>query len=413
MSKFLAWLDRIYEPSVDTGLFGKFLLKSRVAKIILAALSLVAFAGMVWEFVGKVKAAFPPIPQPSILVILPDPDKREDGAFYQDGFVQKLGFQKALEDTEFIPGKLMVRYHYMKRDDSPDAILASMKEAYRHDGATFFVMTMSTKIADLRHHFEAWHNECVKNGQRAPVLIGTVASAPDLPNAAAGIVRWYIRSDEESALLAEYLRWRLGITHAAIFYISRTPSMADDAYGKRGMEVFRDRFEDLGGTDSRPYSVTASTAAQEVARFLRQSDWQEAQSRHHVGVFVVGYGDMVKNTLTELISNKFDGPIVCASTLSEPDWQPQDTTADEHIFTVLPRCTTPHRRFQGHERNMVFFFARKTLARVLQMTAAERDSSSFIKNWINGERDPQLDQEYLANGDTIVQLDVVAVNDLR
>src|SRR5205807_420162 len=103
-----------------------------------------------------------------------------------------------------IPNKLSVEFHFMLLDDTPRKLLLEMKELYEKKGSTFFVMTMSGKIAAIREHFKAWHDECVRNGAREPILIATVASAPDLCDASSGILRWYVRSDEESSVLAEY-----------------------------------------------------------------------------------------------------------------------------------------------------------------------------------------------------------------
>ena len=62
---------------------------------------------------------------------------------------------------------------------------------------------------------------------------------------------------------------------------------------------------------------------------------------------------------------------------------------------------------------MVFFFAKKTLYHVLELTAKDADPKTFVDRWKLGEAHPQLDQEYLANGDIIVDLDVVGADQWR
>ena len=59
-------------------------------------------------------------------------------------------------------------------------------------------------------------------GVREPILIATVASAPDLADGSGGILRWYVRSQEESAALAEYLSWKEGIMNAGYFSLLAT-----------------------------------------------------------------------------------------------------------------------------------------------------------------------------------------------
>jgi hypothetical protein len=349
--------------------------------------------------------------KPSILVMCPDYRRASENAFYQDGVVQKKGFDTALIEADRLPGKLDVDFAYMNSDETAAELLKVMQERYSKEGRTFFVMTMSGKLLRLRAHFKRWHDDCVRNGQREPVLIGTVASAPEIADAPSGILRWYVRSEEESALLATYLRWKKGIDHAAVFYITQTAGQSNDPYGKKGMEVFRDRFVfSHSGLPIDAFGVTATSAKTEVEAFLAKYHKASAQTNDHTGVFIVGYGDMVRETLNQLIAQGFDGPIACASTLTEPDWQPRNTNADSRIVTVLPRTSDPQAKLRGDDRNCVFFFAKETLRRVMELTANDPGSRTFIERWKRDDTKGGLDQESLANGDSVVQLDVVGAD---
>ena len=104
----------------------------------------------------------PPV-EPSILVVCPDPTRASEGAFYQDGAVQQKGFNAARIEAESFPGKLKVKYHHMKGEETADEILQAMQDSYAKEGGTFFVMTMSGKLRSVRDHFKRWHNECVTN----------------------------------------------------------------------------------------------------------------------------------------------------------------------------------------------------------------------------------------------------------
>ena len=369
-------------------------------------LVVVAMGGGIW-YAARAK------PQPaSIVVFAPDWRKAADGSFYQDGVVQKRGFDKAELECEGVPNRLRVEYAPMNESDSAEVLLQEMKQFHAR-GAVFFVMTMSTKIESVRNGFIQWRSECSREGTRLPVLVTTVASAPNLADAANGIVRWYVRSEEESELVAEYLRWKKGIEHVCIFYITRTPGQSDNGYGRCGMEVFRDRFGALKPRelheplDIEGHGVTADTAATEVTTFVRQYRSNGNQKTRSVAVFVVGYGNMVSATVNALISQEFDGPIVCTSTLTEPEWQPIDQSADNRIFTVLPRAQTSRQALEGNDRNVVFFFSKETLRRVLEWTAADPNPDSFLNRWVHGKDSKRLSEEYLANGDIVVRLDIV------
>lgn len=414
-SRFRRWIERHVHVEVDPPIPGlKVRGQSLPAKILLALFSILAVTYFTWDFSVQIREKFHAKPQlcPAIEAFIPDPSLSSESAFYQDGVAQRKGFEQAKIETEGLLGKLAFNYHEMKKDDSPDALLADMKSLYETNGVTYFIMTMSSKVSALRQLFKSWHDECAQRHKPEPILIATVASAPDVADASGGILRWYVRSHEESCLLAEFMRWKEAMSNVAVFYITRNARQSDDPYGKRGMEVFRDRFLALGGNTIEPISVTAKTAKTEVEAFLRSHKSQRQNSGPDMGAFVVGYGDMVKETISELVLQGFDGPIACASTLTEPDWQPQTTNADDRIFTVLPRLLDPQAKMQGDDKNVVFYFSKRTLQKVFRLTAKTSSSQGFADRWTQ-EPDSELVQEYLANGDTDVELDVVGSNRWR
>src|SRR5207245_123573 len=158
-------------------------------------MSLIAIGGLVWVFSSKIGSALarPPQLPPAIAIFLPDPTRFAESAFYQDGVVQKRGFDKAIQDSEDLPNRLNVEFHYMKKEDSADGLLTAMRNSYMSNGATYFIMTMSGKVSGVRQYFTKWHDTCLKQGKREPILIATVASAPNLPAASGAILRCSIR----------------------------------------------------------------------------------------------------------------------------------------------------------------------------------------------------------------------------
>jgi hypothetical protein len=402
------WLNKHFTIILELRLkFIKVIPKSRLGRVIVILLGVLIVCGGIYTFVfPNWKKEFRH--KPSIAVFVPDEKRVLEGAFYQDGVVQRKGFESALLDAEQLPNKLEVSFYDMKRDDTPNQLLIEMKALYIKQGATYFIMTMSGKVIGLREHFKNWHAECVKQGKREPILIATVASAPNIADASNGILRWYVRSEEESSIIAAYLRWKMAIERAAVFFI-------DDAYGNKGMEVFRNRFKfSLGGLSIEPFPMNTGDAKREVKRFLDNYHNNTDHNIDRTGVFVVGYGEMVRETLNELVAQGFEGPIGCASTLTEPDWQPNNLIADNRIVTVLPRLLDPQAKLCGNDRNIVYFFAKETLHRVLALTANDSDSRTFIERWKRDDNiKSRLEQECLANGDIIVQLDVAGADQWR
>jgi hypothetical protein len=350
----------------------------------------------------------------AIQVFLPDWKGLREGDFYQDGAIQKKGFDQAESEARGIPDALDVGYNGMHESVSAQELLASMQEHYRK-GSTYFIMTMSDKVENILPSFKAWHRQCVNSKAAEPILIVTVASAPGLADAENGVVRWYIRSQEESQDLANHLERY--VQKAATFAITHTPGSCDSTYGAKGVELFCRYFDGEVPSDLKFY-VTARTAKAAVQAFFSKcsaqpDDWPETGAvSTWPGVFVVGYGDMVRNTVTELIQSGYAGYIACTSTFTDPQWRPQQDllkTTKAEIFTVRPRLRKGGDHFAENDRNVVFLFARKTLLRTLNFTAGNTDSKTFLAKWtsVAEEGSDALDQIYLQEGDIEVQLKVL------
>jgi hypothetical protein len=384
------------------------------AKIVFFSL---LFAVAVFFYRGDIIAFYNEITSPpgdTMYVFLPNTS--EEGAFYQDGAVQKRGFDMAIKEAKSSGTyKLEVKFIPMRQseEEGEKKPIELMKKLYEEKGATYFVMTMSAKVAELRKDFIEWHKECARKHKRKPFLVVTVASAPDLANASGGIVRWYVRSEEETAILAAYLRWKLAVTDAAVFFITRNAGVQNDTYGNRSRDWFQMRFEKLGGSNFDSFPVTTETAKDQVKAFLTRYRVSQFGGTRRMGVFVAGYGSTFSQTLRELIAQGFDGPIVCTSTLTEPDWQPRENQADRRIFTVIPRMKVPREEPKDLDKNVVFFFAKDTLFQLLQLVAADSDPKSFLERWQEQMTSNRLDHDYLANGDAIVRVDVAGADKWR
>lgn len=344
----------------------------------------------------------------TIQVFLPDWAKDTRDEFYQDGAVQHQAFSHAWADSDqHALTRLKVDYEPMTEGMGARDLLSSMQRLYAEKRATYFLMTMSSKVHCISNAFGQWHSQCKREGKRLPVLISTVASAPNLANVHRGILRWYVRSQEESAVLAQYLRWEKKTRHVGIFFVTHRDGEMASQYGTTGKDIFKDFFSHLEG-ETRHYAVTAETAAQHVKQWL-----DSAQDIPDKGAFVIGYGGMMKRTLEALIQNKFQGPIACSSTLTRKEWQPGNTSYDGNICTVLPRLKGSKEHLGGNDRDVVFFFAKETLRRVIEMTSQDADAETFLERWKNGEYQvpphiAQLCEEHLSNGDTIISLETVS-----
>ena len=364
-----------------------------------------------------------------VMIFFPDPTRADgkDGAPYQDGFVQHQAFNSAIkqfqhENPQYIRRNepILETYYFRPRETDKDKrplsarLTDKMKKSYDDKKARIFLVTMSSAIESVTPDFIKWRAECIDLHKEPPILIATVASAPGLADSRNGIYRLYIRSTEESVQLANYLAWAHKVQICGVFYITRTEGRDDEAYGRGARIAFAERWQALGLGRPQFYDVTSDTsnAKTQISEFMRIVKNNTARvDAPKFGAFVVGYGNMFKTTLDELISQGFQGPIVCASTLTVPSWQPSEDTADQRIFTVMPKCPIGIDTLAPNERNVIYLIAQATLLKTMHCAAEVRTTDKFAISWphTNGVEN-KISIEYLANGDTIISVNVVGMD---
>jgi hypothetical protein len=333
-----------------------------------------------------------------IAVFYPDPTR--DGAAYKDGKIQKEGFDAAFEQARQKSGQSIREPKwepYLFRQENGgrrvgEFLLERMKSLYA-EGYRIFILTMSSAAKDTTPDFKIWRDE---HQDDPPILILTVASAPDIANKEKGIFRLYVRSKEEAEEVARYAAWKTGLKNLAVFYIQDSPNQPND-YGMGGFITVKHEFEELAG-HVNPYPVLAdgSNAAVEVRAFL------EARNKNErTGVFVVGYDTMLNSTVSQLINQHFDGPIMCASTLTQPEWQPRDHSLDAQIITLEPHHDAPK---LDVEKGVVYQFAHLTLSVALDCASRNVSSEGFSKCWEGFTDGGQI--EHLSDGDAVVPMHI-------
>jgi hypothetical protein len=333
----------------------------------------------------------PPIGSLKVAVFYPDPSLK--GAPYEDGKVQLQGFQSTSDDY---PDARLETYRFPAENDNRSfkaELMPKIQDLYKN-GYRIFIVTMSAASTGIKTAFKEWATQ-YKGNDDAPILIATVASAPGIADAEAGIFRFYVRSQEEASELARYAAWKDGLEKVGVFYV-------DDPYGEGGRDTFNHEFHlDLGRqTENYDVQKSGSNASQRVREFMVRA--QTAR----VGAFVVGYDAMLRETVEDLVKSGFRGPILCSSTLTAPAWQPRVNTDGHEIVTVVPHRDGPHAQA---EDNVVFFFSRITLRRALQCASQSRTAREFTLHWQRqGNDNGGIEAHHLVDGDAIIPMAVTS-----
>jgi predicted Ser/Thr protein kinase len=369
------------------------------AAVLLAALLAVIVAGRLRA--DAVGVQLGPL---KVAVFYPDPSRT--GPAYEDGAIQQSGFQTAYDEfaqRSSTAQKPAWNPYLLPQDNGNtslrDDLLPRIQRLYA-DGYRVFVLTMSAAVQDVRPVFESWRRQLPEG--KAPILICTVASAPGIASRTDGILRFYVRSEEEAGELARYAAWKQGLRRLGVFYVTESAERPN-AYGYGGFTTVSHVFaRDLHGTiDPHPVFASGVNATAEVAKFIAG-----AQGRD-VGAFIIGYDTMLKETLKALIAGGFGGPILTTSTLTEPLWQPDDRSRDSMIHTVIPHRDEMEGRPVA-ENGVVYLFSKLTLASTLKCASANSDVRAFVDCWERDTADAGgiMGVNHLNDGDTVIPLTV-------
>ena len=310
------------------------------------------------------------------------------------------GFSDAFEKAQ-IHDRHHDYFAYPFQADTAEGIINKLNKWYKDDGVRTFVVTMSGAVVPLKKLFTAWADKLPANDR--PVLLATVASAPDIPDRAKGIFRHFIRSAEESSVFATYIR-SLGATEVGIFYVG-------DPYGDNANKILRALLYDKGPRIIS-YQIDLQNENASVRAKVPMFVEQLTSGENAVAV-IIGYGSMMKAMIDTLEApmprGPFRGKILVASTFTEESWRPDVTGISSRIKTVGPGWPDDNTRARG----VVYQFSYLTLMRALRCKTergveaiwsclSDRSDSSG-KDWAN--------VEFTNDGDSIVTslrlLDVV------
>lgn len=468
----------------------------KVAWVIFAVVVICLLGYMIWDRENTKRELLDTINQlprkPDPLPALADvpvaillPETAEGRPAWDNAVRQKEGFRDALEDApnlsiEFDFGALSYDEKDLScqneeqetkieceaskkeaRDKEIERLLKEIKKRYYadEDPIRVFLITMSGAAYAIKDEFEDWvtnkdANDDEVDPRDRPVLIATVASAPDIANREKGVLRHYIRSKDEAAVLSTYLESTRPAPEAVgIFRVN-------DEYGQQATRLLINRLEEgLGITkEKRKWfkygpNPEMKEVENDVQRFI-----EEIPGKPKVAV-IVGYGKMISSTLEALrVKTDFEGPILVVSTFTEKRWRPcflisesdkkkpdlcpsgsddgydPEDVFDEEFAKRIHTVGPDKKETDADYRGVVYQFSYMTLDRVLQSfktKTTEKDCSTltgeggvraegfselFWDCWIDEETSIKLkkkwaDVELTADGDSHVTLKLLDYRD--
>ena len=281
-------------------------------------------------------------------------------------------------------------FAYPFKDDTTDKIMAQFETWYETVGVRTFVITISGAVVRIKEKFATWARTKPANDQ--PVMVATVASAPNIADRENGIYRYYIRSTEESTVLANYIK-SLNTTEVGVFFV-------DDEYGRRAKDILLSLLGD--GTVIRPFLIGISDEEASIRTSVPAFIGRLTSGANAVAV-IIGYGSMMKAMVENLeqpaTGAAFRGKILSASTFTEESWRPSLDGVIDRIRTVGPGALDLNRS----KRGVVYQFSYLTLMRALNCRNA-RGREALWECW-SGPSEVETDWarvEFTTDGDSVV-----------
>ena len=322
-----------------------------------------------------------------VAVLLPNMDEgavKDNAARQWEGF--KLAFEKnQVFDTNESTHRHVYHFNYpLNLPDDRDAIINQIKDWY-DAGIRTFIMTMSGAVSSIKDEFTDWAGTLPSNDQ--PVLVATVASAPGIAEREKGVFRHYIRSKDESGMLATVAE-SLNAAEVFVFYVN-------DTYGDKANKILDDRLSKTTTFKSFQVAVKFNQEAKDEIKSNVNKILSDTTSSKTAVVIIVGYGSMISYTLETLRDAKginedsFEGKVLVVSTFTEETWRPKNLTSehvspagiepfDERIYTVGPVQPEGFDKKPG----VVYQFSYLTLDRALHCKD-KRGVEGFWSCWSN------------------------------
>ena len=356
------------------------------------------------------------LPKLPVAVLLPDMEK---GLVADNAARQWAGFKLALEDNQAELEDLheyVHHFNYPIQGREQKQALIDILERWYQGGKRVFIITMSGAVTAIKTEFIQWAES--KPEYDRPILVATVASAPGVADREKGVFRHYIRSKDESNVLATYIESQ-NTNEVKVFYVN-------DKYGQEAWAILDERLSSLGIT-MPPSPVELSDNEEKIQNLVR--DWmRDSIGRENGVVVIVGYGLMVNRMLEALRNlqirdNRFEGKILVVSTLTEEIWRPNYLGGDSlasndpqfasRIYTVGPGKRDPDATKNG----VVFQFSYLTLDRAIAC-GQSRGIDAFWNCWRNhatptnttGQQWSTV--EFMADGDSYVWLQLLQYEQL-
>jgi uncharacterized protein YifN (PemK superfamily) len=374
-----------YDDSKELFLFSK---KKYFIVLTLFTLSLFFFVGS--EFSSTFSKSSSENLKERIVVLIPLNKNKSNEPAYQDGKRQAYGYVDLIEkNSEILDNyEIVFKNHEMNTAKAVEIVAEELEK-----GTNYFISTMSHISERLSLDFEYLVEIHKHKNKDKPKLIATVSSSSKISVKTNRVYRFYIRSNEESDLLARYYSKQ----NSENRLISIT---VNDNYGNRAREIFNDTY-------SKPFDINVPLEIKWNKEKIKQQIQKKiAINTEENTFFIVHYGNGLDNIISILDELDLKGQLLISHPITVNEWnKPIENILSKYNWATCYPESPSGEYYESEDiiRDFVYF----TLHRLIKSIDASKVSAiDFNKAWTESDEPNRIKYKINLEGDSEIKLKI-------
>jgi hypothetical protein len=323
-----------------------------------------------------------------IVVLIPLDKTKADEPAYQDGKRQAYGYIDLLEKNPDVLNKydIVFKNHGMDETKALEIVSDELR-----NGTNYFISTMSHISERLSKDFESLIKQNKDSELAKPKLIVTVSSSSKIQVQPNSVYRFYIRSNEESSLLANYAI-KEGVNDRLVAIV------VDDNYGRRAQEVFNDNY-------GKPFDINIPLSISWTKDKIKSEISNKVASNGVANTFfIVHYGNGLDNVISSISELKLPGNFLISHPITVDEWYKpvEDILNSRDWVTCYPEAADGGIYVSDDIIRDFVYFSIHRLIKTIEETSYS--TANFDSAWENSNEPQRIRYKINAEGDSEIKL---------
>ena len=378
-----------YDDSNETFLFLK---KKYLFSLILFTLSVFCIIGA--QYTATFSKPSSKYHKERIVVLIPLNKNKSNEPAYQDGKRQAYGYVDLIEKNSDILNnyEIVFKNHEMNTAKAVEIVREELEI-----GTNYFVSTMShiseRLSLDFENLVEKYKDKDKDKDKDKPKLITTVSSSSKINVKPNRVYRFYIRSKEESDLLARY--------YSKLNSENRLVSITvNDNYGNRARDVFNNAY-------SKPFDINVPLEIKwNRAKIKEQIQKKIAINTDNNTFFIVHYGNGLDNIISVLNELDLKGQLLISHPITVEEWnKPIENILSKYDWATCYPESPSGEYYESKDiiRDFVYFTLHRLIKSIEDSKASTKD---FNTAWTESNEPNRIKYNINLEGDSEIKLKI-------